>query len=104
MFHAGNPTNVLAERSASMSKAHAKSTVCYIQIRREHASSEFFSAMLCYGPTLFTPSVNLTSRASANPAENAKMKKTDAGGLVLVIVLAISTIVITMSGCSRGEV
>lgn len=60
--------------------------------------------MLCYGPTLFTPSVNLTSRESANPAENAKMKKTDAGGLVLVIVLAISTIVITMSGCSRGEV
>ena len=58
--------------------------------------------MLCYGPTLFTPSVTLTSRASANPAENAKMKNTDARGPVRVIVLAMSILVIAMSGCARG--
>jgi len=48
------------------------------------------------------PLGKLTSRVSANPAESAKMKNTGARGPIVVIVLAISTFVIAMSGCARG--
>lgn len=56
--------------------------------------------VLCCGPSLLTP-VKLTSRASANPAESAKMKNTDVRP-VFILVLAISLIVIAMNGCARS--
>src|SRR5215211_6688081 len=109
MFHIETPADVFGPSAVLLCQKLALSQH-FVTFNARRTLPLLTSSPTCYAMALplFTPCLwplsQLTSRESAKPAENAKMKNTDARGPALVIVLAISMIVIAISGCSRGEV